>query len=339
MPTSLDGARLLAKNVELQLPRGCQPLDVDGFVQVAHLVDDAESDFLAGCNILDVEGKARLTLILIRHRITVETGDDAAAALRRVSGTIDVKTTTAGHNAGQAMGPEIVVSTNVPTAAKSRPSASIYFGAEDGLYVLYAEVDGDLKSLAAWSDTLTSTLRPTPSARPVRWRAPTRLAPSATAVGKHKLNLPEGITAVPTARRTFGIVIGSEHDPLDVNEARSMLRLRDDAGVAMGGNVYIAKLLAPIAPTPAAVARLAADVRGVHDLETKSVAAKQFSVARVDGTREDGAHELFAAFESTPGEVTMFRMVFSKEKWAAYEPYIDASLASLEPSLGEVEPY
>lgn len=343
MPTSLDGVKLLAKNVELQLPRGCALLGVDKFVEVARLVDDEESDFLAGCNVFDAAGKPRLTLILIRHRTTLETGDDAAMSLRRVPGVIDVKTTTAGPTSGQSVGPEVVVSTNAPTAAKARPSASVYFGAEDGLYVLYAEIDGDLQSLGAWSDTLTSVLRPTPSARPVRWRAPTRLAPSATAVGKHKLRLPEGISAIPSSRRTFGVMVGAEHDPLDVHEARSMLRLKDDAGVAMGGNVYTAKMLAPIAPTPSAVAKLAADVRGVHERESKSVAAKQFAVARVDGTRDDGSHEVFAAFESRggesiPGEVTVLRMVFTKEKWPAYAPYIDESLASLEPSFGD-EPY
>lgn len=338
MPTSLDGVRLLAKNVELQLPRGCAPLGEDAFVKVASLVDDEESDFLAGCNLTDASGKARLTLILIRHRTTLETGDDTARSLGHVPGVIDVKTTTAGATAGQAMGPEVVVSTNVPLKGQARPSASVYFGAEDGLYVLYGEVDGDLPSLGAWSEALTSVLRPTPSARPVRWRAPTRLAPSATAVGKHKLRLPEGISVIPSSRRSFGVMVGVEKDPLDVNEARSLMRLRDDAGVAMGGNVYTAKTLAPLAVTPGAVAKLAADVRGVKDLESKSVAAKQFAVSRVDGSREDGGHEVFAAFESLPGEVTILRMVFTREKWAAYAPYIDESLASLEPSFGD-EPY
>ena len=143
---------------------------------------------------------------------------------------------------------------------------------------------------------------------------------------------------MPSSRRTFGLLVGAEHDPLDVRETGSMLRLRDDAGIAMGGQVYVAKLLAPIAPTPDAVAKLAADVRGVHDLASTSVAAKQFAVARVDGTRDDGGHEVFAAFESIPGEVTVLRMVFTREKWPAYAPFVDASLASLEPSFAE-EPY
>lgn len=337
LPTPLDGARLLAKNVELQLPRGCVPLDIPGFVKVAQLIDDEESDFLAGCNLVDADGEARVTLVLVRHRMTLETGDDAASELRRVPGTIDVLTTTAGATAGQALGPEVVVSTNAPTGPKARPSASVYFGAHDGLYVLYAEVDGDLRSLSAWSDALTSTLRPTPSARPIRWRAPTRLAPSATAIGKHRIRLPEGVDAVPSSRRTFGMLVGDAKDPLDVRESGSIVRLRDEAGVAMGGNVYTARLLPPIAATPAAIAKLTADVRGVHDLSVGRVPAKQFEVTRVDGTRADGGHEVFAAFETSPGEVTMLRMVFTKEKWAAYAPFIDESLASLE--LGPDDPY
>ncbi len=337
MPTPLDGPRLLAKNVELQLPRGCVPLDIPAFVRVAALVDDEESDFLGGCNLSDEAGKPRVTLVLIRHRMTLETGEDAAASLRRAPGSIDVKTTTAGPTAGNALGPEIVVSTNVPTGPKARPSASVYFGAHDGLYVLYAEVDGDLRSLEAWSDAVAATLRPTPAARPIRWRAPTRLAPSATAIGRHKLKLPEGVDVVPASRRTFGMLVGDANDPLEAHEARSFVRFRDDAGVALGGMAYTARLLAPIAATPGALAKIAADVRGVRELETKLLHARAFDVARVDGTRADGGHEVFAAFESMPGEATVLRFVFTKEKWAAYAPFIDAMLESIEP--GGDEPY
>lgn len=335
LPPPLDGPRLLAKNVELQLPRGCAPLDIPGFVRVAELVDDEESEFLGGCNLLDDSGRARVTMVLIRHRMTLETGDDAATSLRRAGGTLMVRTTTAGPTAGHALGPEVVLSENLPTGPKSRPSASVYFGAQDGLYVLYTEVDGDIRSLDAWSDTVTSTIRPTPSARPIRWRAPTHLAPSFNAIGKHKLRLPEGVQLVSPSKRTFGMIVGDPKDPLDLRETEPIARFRDEAGVAMGGMAYSAKLLSPIASTPVALARIAADVRGVKSTDAKLVPAKLFDVARVDGTRDDGTHEVFAAFESTPGEVTVLRLAFSKAKWPAYAPFIDDMLATLEPDLGD----
>jgi hypothetical protein len=338
LPPPLDGPRLLAKHVELQLPRGCAPLDIPSFVKVASMVDDEESEFLGGCNLLDDAGKPRVTIVLIRHRMSLETGDDAAASLRRAPGTIDVKTTTAGPTAGAALGPEVVLSENLPTGPKARPSASVYFGAHDGLYVLYTEVDGDRQSLDAWSDAMTSTLRPTPSARPIRWRAPTRIAPSAVTIGKHKLRLPEGIDLVPMTRRTFGMLVGDPHDPLDMRESEPIARFRDEGGIAASGMAYHARLLAPIAATPAQFAKVNADVRGVSNLESKMVAAKLFDVARVDGTRADGGHEVFGAFEATPGEVTVLRFAFSKAKWPAYAPFIDDMLASLEPELSN-EPY
>lgn len=338
LPPPLDGPRLLAKNVELQLPRGCVPLDVPTFVHVASLVDDEESEFLGGCNLLDDDNKARVTIVLIRHHMTLETGEDAATSLRRAPGTIDVKTTTAGPTAGNVLGPEVVLSENLPTGPRARPSTSVYFGAQDGLYVLYTEVDGDLKSLESWSDAATSTLRPTPSARPIRWRAPTRIAPSATAIGKHKVKLPEGVDVIPASRRTFGMIIGDASDPLDIRENQPILRLRDSAGIAMGGMAYHARLLSPIAATPLQLARITADVRGLPTTESKVVAAKMFDVARVDGTRADGTHEVFAAFESTEGEVTVLRLAFTKAKWPAYAPFIDEMLASIEPDLSS-EPY
>lgn len=338
LPPPLDGPRLLAKNVELQLPRGCAPLDIPSFVKVASLVDDEESEFLGGCNLVDDAGQARVTIVLIRHRMTLETGDDAATSLRRAPGTIDVKTTTAGATAGAALGPEVVLSENLPTGPKSRPSTSVYFGAQDGLYVLYTEVDGDRASLDAWSEAVTSTLRPTPSARPIRWRAPTRLAPSATAIGKHKLKLPEGVDVIPSSKRTFGMLVGDASDPPDVRESEPIVRYRDEAGIAVGGMAFRAKLLAPIAATPAQFAKIAADVRGVASLESKMVGAKLFDVARVDGVRPDGTHEVFAAFEPVPGEVTVVRLAFSKTKWPAYAPFIDEMLASIEPDLTN-EPY
>lgn len=332
LPGPLDGARLLAKNVELQLPRGCEPLDVPTFVDVAAKVDDAESDLLAACNLLDEDRRAKVTIILIRHRLTLETGDDAAAELRRAPGVLDVATTTAGPTAGMSSGPEVVLSTNLPTGPKARPSASVFFGAHDGLYVLYAEIDADLRSLAAWGDALTSTLRPTPSARPIRWRAPTRVVPSATAIGSHRIKLPEGVKVVPPGTKTFGVLVGDAKDPLGVHEPSALAAFRDDAGVALGGNAFRAKLLAPIASSPAAFARVAADVRGVRVEGTKLVASKAGDVARVDGARQDGGHEVFAAFESEPGEVTVLRLVFTKDKWPAYAPFVDEALASLEPS-------
>ena len=151
MPTPLDGVRLAAKNVELQLPRGCEALGQSAFVHVAEIVDDEDADFLGACNVVE-EGKPRVTIVLLRHRLSLETGESAAAQLRRAPGVIDVVTTTAGPMIGQTMGPEVVLSTNLPTQAGARPSASVYFGAQDGLYVLYAEVDGDLESLAAWGE-------------------------------------------------------------------------------------------------------------------------------------------------------------------------------------------
>ncbi|MGZ3417045.1 MAG: hypothetical protein ACXWUG_30065 [Polyangiales bacterium] len=338
LPTPLDGVRLAAKNVELQLPRGCEPLAQSAFVHVAEIVDDEDADFLGACNLVE-SGKPRVTIVLMRHRLSLETGESAAAQLRRAPGVIDVVTTTAGPMIGQAMGPEVVLTTNLPTQAGARPSAAVYFGAQDGLYVLYAEVDGDLESLAAWGDALTSTLRPTPSAKPIRWRAPTKLAPGTTAVGGHKLKLPEGIQTKPKKSKTFGSLVGDPNDPFDTHDYGAIVSFGDESGIAVGGNAYHAKLLPKVADSPGALAKLAADVHHVRDLEGRSVAAKVGPIARVDGTRPDGGHEVFAAFEETPGEVVVLRMVFAKEKWPAYAPFIDASLATIEAGGTDDSPY
>jgi hypothetical protein len=342
MPTPLDGVRVSAKNVELQLPRGCEPLGQSAFVHVAEIVDDEDADFLGACNVVEagsVQGKPRVTIVLMRHRLSLETGESAAAQLRRAPGVIDVVTTTAGPMIGQTMGPEVVLTTNLPTQAGARPSASVYFGAQDGLYVLYAEVDGDMESLAAWGDTLTSTLRPTASAKPIRWRAPTKLAPGTTAIGGHKIKLPEGIETKPKKAKTFGAFIGDPDDPLDLGSAGAMVSFGDESGIAVSGNAYRAKLLPKVADSPGALAKLAADVHHVRDLEGHAVPAKVGPIARVDGTRKDGGHEVFAAFEETPGEVVVLRLVFAKEKWPAYAPFIDASLTTLEAGGTDDSPY
>lgn len=338
LPTPLDGVRLSAKNVELQLPRGCEPLGQSAFVHVAEIVDDEDADFLGACNVVEA-GKPRVTIVLMRHRLSLETGESAAAQLRRAPGVIDVVTTTAGPMVGQTMGPEVVLSTNLPTQAGQRPSASVYFGAQDGLYVLYAEVDGDLESLAAWGDALTSTLRPTASAKPIRWRAPTKLAPGTTAIGGHKIKLPEGIDVHSKKSKTFGSLVGDPDDPMELGDAGAMVSFSDESGIAVSGNAYHAKLLPKVADSPGALAKLAADVHHVRELEGRSVSAKVGPIARVDGTRKDGGHEVFAAFEETPGEVVVLRLVFAKEKWPAYAPFIDASLASIEAGGTDDSPY
>lgn len=338
LPTPLDGALLHAKNVDLQLPRGCEPLDSQSFVHVASMVEDEDADFLAACNLVEA-GKARVTIVLMRHHLSLETGESAAAELRRTPGAVDVVTTTAGPIAGNAVGPEVVRATNLPGGIGARPSTSVYFGAQDGLYVLYAEVDGDLESLAAWGDALTWSLRPTTAAKPIRWRAPTKLAPGATAIGGHKMTLPEGIQVVPKKSKTLGSLVGDPEDPLDAHDAGALAAIRDEAGVAVGGNVYHAKLLPKVADSPGALARLAADVHHVHDLDTRAVTAKVGEVARVDGTRADGGHEVFAAFRTSETEVTVVRMLFTREKWPAYAPLIDASLASIEAGATSDGPY
>src|SRR4051812_4434539 len=52
LPPPIDGAKLAARDVELQLPHGCVPVNGDGMVKAAALVDDAESELLTACNIV-----------------------------------------------------------------------------------------------------------------------------------------------------------------------------------------------------------------------------------------------------------------------------------------------
>jgi hypothetical protein len=338
-PPPIDGAELEAKNVQLRLPRGCVPLTSDAFVRTAALVDDDDAELLAACNVAAEggSGRSRATVVLIRHRLQMETGEDAASSLRHAPGVLSVERTTAASSVAGNAGPEVVLTTSAPASAGARPSASIYFGAHDGLYLLYAEIDGDAESLSAWGESLASALKPTMAARPIRWRAPVGLAPSRSAIGgENKMRLPD--TVVVTSR-TFGDVIGAprDADPLDAREAKSILVFRDEAHVGLGGSVYRAKLLAPIASTAGALARLTADARHLGSIEATRTTTKLGDIARVDGERADGTHEVYAAFEDEPGEVTVVRFVVAKGKWAAYAPWIEASLASIERG-GAAEP-
>lgn len=343
-PPSLDGALLHAHNVDLQLPHACAPLDEAAMVHVSQLVDDNESSLLAACNILETErdtGKKgpKVTLVLMRHLVQIETGEVAAASLRRSPGMLDVALTTLAPTlSGATLGPEAVVAMNAPTSIGARPSASLWFGAQDGLYVLYVEVDSDAESLAEWAGSLTEQLRPTSAAHPLHWRAPTRLAPSSTAVGPFRIQLPEQVSAV---EHTFGDLIGDPHDPLDVRHARSLATFRDESGVALGGAAYRATLLAPIASTPEALAKMIAESRGVTELEEASLSTKAGLVARVQGVNAAGDHEVYATFreaigpaDRADGDCVVVHLVIAKERWEAYAPLIDASLATL--SMGDV---
>jgi hypothetical protein len=334
LPPPIDGAKLPARDVELQLPRGCVPVNADGMMKAAALVDDAESELLTACNIVvptkqanDPLASVKVTLVLIRHLVQIETGESAAAALLRSPGVLSATTTTATPLPGATMGPEVVITLNAPSSAESRPSTALWYGAMDGLYVLYAEVDGDAESIAAWGDALTATMQPTVSSHPIRWRAPTGLAPSSNAFGPLKMKLPEKVSVVS---KTFNDLIGDKNDPLDPHDGRAFATIRDESGLAVGGSVYRAKLLPIIAPDAAHLARLAAEARGGLDLEEHMVTSTVGPVARVDATRPDGTHEVYAVLTDEPGEATVVHLVFAKDKWNAYAPFIDASLASIE---------
>jgi len=335
LPPPIDGAKLAARDVELQLPHGCVPVNADGMVKASALVDDAESELLTACNIVvpnpnappgDLAG-VKVTLVLIRHLVQIETGESAAAALLRSPGVLSATTTTATALPGATMGPEVVITLNAPSSVDSRPSTALWYGAMDGLYVLYAEVDGDAESIAAWGDALAASMQPTSSSHPIRWRAPTGLAPSSSAFGPLKIKLPEKVSVVS---KTFNDLIGDAKDPLDPRDGRAFAQLRDESGLAVGGSVYRAKLLPVIAPDAAHLARLAAETRGGVDLEEHMVTSSVGSIARVDATRPDGTHEIYAVVADEPGEATVMHLVFAKDKWASYAPLIDASLATLE---------
>lgn len=342
LPPPIDGAKLPARDVELQLPHGCVPVNADGMVKASALVDDAESELLTACNIVvpssDPNGGeigVKVTLVLIRHLVQIETGETAASALLRSPGVLSATTTTATPLPGATMGPEVVITLNAPSSADARPSTALWYGAMDGLYVLYAEVDGDAQSIAAWGDALTATMQPTGASHPIRWRAPTGLAPSSSAFGPLKMKLPEKVSVVS---KTFNDLIGDAKDPLDPRDGRAFATLRDESGLAVGGSVYRAKLLPFVAPDAAHLARLTAEARGGADLEERVVTSAVGSVARVDATRSDGTHEVYAVLVDEPGEATVVHLTFAKDRWSAYAPLIDASLATLE-RAGVNEPY
>lgn len=328
-PPPLGAARIHAKVVDLVLPEGCRPLSEDRFVAVAAKVDDETSELLAACNLADESGKHRVAINLIRHRYELETGEDAAAELRRAPGVIDAAVTTTHAVDGKALAAEVVVATH-RAGAHGKPGVSVYFGAHDGLYLLYAEVDGDGPSVEAWAEALPRTLLPTASARPIRWRAPTKLAPAATAVGPWQMKLPEGVKAVPKDSPSSGTILGDPTDPLAAKDPHPALRLRDEGGFAIGGSVYHAKLLPPLVATPAAFARAAAEARGGEGLEASTVDAKVGTIARVDATRKDGGRDVYAVY-GTGTDVMVVHFVVAKGKWAAYAPFVAASLATLAP--------
>lgn len=349
-PPPLDGATLATGDVQLLLPRGCAPLDPDGMAKTALVVDDAESELLAACNIVIPQPTAKgisdvppsksthavkVTLVLIRHFVQVETGETAAAALLRSSSVLSATTTTTTPLPGANVGPEVVVTLNAPWGPDARPSTALWYGALDGLYVLYAEVDADAESIAAWGDALVTALRPTTASHPIRWRAPTGLAPSKNAFGPWKIQLPEKVGAVS---KTFDDVVGDTKDPLDPRDASAFATFRDESSFAFAGSAYVVKLLAPFAETPAQIAHLASDVRHVSIAEEKTIGSPVGSIARVDGDNARGDHEVHAAFVSSTGEATVLHFVVAKEKWAAYAPLVDASLGSIERSTTN-DPY
>ncbi|GAC1532752.1 MAG: hypothetical protein NVS3B10_27530 [Polyangiales bacterium] len=331
LPPALEGGRLSAADVELLLPAGCAPLDATGMASTALQVDDADSQLLAACNVVvdDAQGRhVPVTLVLIRHFVQVETGESAAAALLRSPAVLSATTTTTARTADDALGPEVVITLNAPSSPTSRPSTALWYGALDGLYVLYAEIDGDAASIAAWGDTLASALRPTASSHPIRWRAPTTLSPSRSAFGPFEIKLPEKVGVVS---KTFDDLIGAA-DPLAAHEGRAFVTLRDETGFALGGSISVARLLPPFAATPAALAELSAIARGVTGLTTSTVASTAGAIARVDGTNARGDHEVWAALASSSDEATVVHFVVARSKWDAYAPLIGASLGTWQPA-------
>jgi hypothetical protein len=333
VPPPLDGAKLATGDVELLLPRGCAPLDADGMIKTASVVDDAESELLAACNIVapaspqGVNGQGvKVTWVLIRHNVQVETGETAAAALLRSPAVLAATTTTMPPLPGGTVGPEVVVTLNAPWSADARPSTALWYGALDGLYVLYAEVDADASSIAEWGDALAAAMLPTTASHPIRWRAPTGVAPSKSAFGPWEIKLPEKVS---TVSKTFDDVVGDTKDPLDPHDARAFASFRDESGFAFAGAAYVVKLLAPIAGTPAQLARLSADARDVTIEGEETIASSVGDIARVDGPNARGDHEVYAVFSSSNGEATVLHFVVAKSKWAAYAPFLDASLATL----------
>ncbi len=349
LPPPIDGITLAAHEIDLKLPRGCVPLDAQGMLGAAKFVDDAESELLSACNIVGdsggidgidgIDGKGgtgkkpvKVTVVLIRHRVQVETGEAAASALLRSPGVLSATTTTitgsANAGGGAALSPEVVVTLNAPTGDGARPGTAVWYGALDGLYVLYAEVDGDAESIAAWGDALTGAIIPGASSHPIRWRAPTGLAPSQSAFGPFKMRLPETLSKVSHDQRTFNEFIGDSRDPLDPRDGQKFATLRDETGLAVGGSGFRVAPLPGIAPDAMGVAKMSATARGGTALTTSFVDAPIGKIARVDATRPSGDHEVYAAFMEG-GEVTVMHLVFAKEKWAAYSPWVDASFATV----------
>jgi hypothetical protein len=331
---ALEGGTLTAHNVELLLPTGCVPLRADAFIAVAAKVNDDDSELLAACSVpVGATGRAPLTLTLLRHRVKLETSESTASMLRKRAGVL-LSTTTTLTTTTPGLTPEGVATLWSPTRSSSRPAVSVLFGALDGLYVLYAEVDADVSDMSAWTDLLTSALRPTASAHAVRWRAPVGLAPSATAIdGAHKMRMPDGMK---TVSRAVSDVIGADVDPLDFASASAITKWQDESGVAAAGMSFRSKLLRPFATTPAQLARMTAEARGCSDLQEHKVDAKLGAIARVDGVRSDGSHVVFATFQDGTEDVVVIELMFDDKHWPAYAPFIDASLATLERgSIGE----
>lgn len=325
---ALEGGTIAAHNVELLLPTGCVPLRADAFMTVAAKVNDSDSELLAACNVAPAPGgHSPLTLTLLRHRVKLETSESTASMLRKRSGVL-LSTTTTLSTGTPGLTPEGVATVWSPTRSSSRPAVSVLFGALDGLYVLYAEVDADVSEMSAWTDLMTSALRPTASAHAVRWRAPVGLAPSATAVdGAHKMRMPDGMR---TVSRAVSDIIGADVDPLDFASASAITKWQDESGVAAAGMSFRSKLLRPFATTPAQLARLTAETRGCTDLQERRVDTKLGAIARVDGVRADGSHVVFATFQDGTEDAVVVELMFDEKHWPAYAPLIDASLATLE---------
>lgn len=345
LPPPVDGAKLQTAAVDLVLPRGCAPLDPAGMASTAAVVDDVDSELLAACNIVvpvpkvedavetDSPRGVKVTLVLLRHFVQIETGETATAALLRSPFVLSATTTTTTPVPGATVGPEVVLTLNAPSGPNARPSTALWYGALDGLYVLYAEVDADASSIAAWGDALVAALQPTAASHPIRWRAPTGIAPSKSAFGPYRIQLPEKVSVVS---KTLDDVVDTK-DPLDPHDARSFATFRDESFFAFAGSAYLVKLLPPIASTPTQLARISADARGVTIASSTTVPSALGEISRVDGDNARGDHEIFAAFTSDSGEATVLHFVIAQSKWSSYAPFMDASLATL--SHAPADPY
>src|SRR5262249_27140165 len=240
------------------------------------------------------------------HRVQVETGETAAAALLRSPAVLAATTTTMPPLAGGTVGPEVVVTLNAPWSADARPPTALWYGALDGPYVLYAQVAADPSSIAEWGDALATAMLPTTASHPIRWRAPTGIAPSKSAFGPWEIKLPEKVS---TVSKTFDDLVGDTKDPLDPRDAHAFATFRDESGFAFAGAAYVVKLLTPIADTPGKLAHMSAEARDVTIETEKTIASSMGDVARVDGPNARGDREVYAAFSSSNGEATVLHFV------------------------------